>query len=453
MVDRLVWASVFFTAPFLLCCPVTSVVPGSLFFGHSIRIFNLSSPIITACIPFLCVDRVMAKLSAGQKRRQKELKRKKKKQVQVKKQQGYSVREGNPSGLPKLSERVIELADVLLKETDGSRGAIENTIGLMVMCWNIGTVNAEKADEMRATMAQMLCDLGTKDIDDEFESLLDVVITQRRCLYADDPRLIGEFQVNWDSFGDYRLQVMSLLLPEEDRFVLSSDTLSSGLSAMSKRKAEYLDNPVTEHEEQLENLIARGNDILNDGASVDGVNSSVMACEVWLEAWDMIKQLYIDETSIDQINNRLSVALGFWCDDIDMHLSNAARVDASFIERGIAFCREFCDFFPNDQPATHVNMRRTLAELQLMKGDVEQAEATFDALVKDLPDEGWGYIGWGDIYNPVYSSTSPVPADIDRAKQLYRTPILKELDSAGDARERLEELIAFEREAATTMDA
>ena len=135
---------------------------------------------------------------------------------------------------------MIELADVLLKETDGSRGAIENTIGLMVMCWNIGTVKAEKADEMRASMAQMLCDLGTKDIDDEFESLLDVVITQRRYLFADDPRLIGEFQVNWDSFGDYRLQVMSLLLPEEDRFVLSSDTLYSGLSAMAKRKAEYL---------------------------------------------------------------------------------------------------------------------------------------------------------------------------------------------------------------------
>ncbi len=389
----------------------------------------------------------MAKLSVGQKRRQKELKRKKKKQFQVKKQQGYFIREGNPSGLPKLSERVLELADELLKGTDGSRGAIENTIGLMVMCWNIGTVRADKADEMRATMAQALREMDAGDVDDEFESALDVIITKRRMLYGDDPRLIGEFQVNWDFSGDYSLQVLSMLLPVEERFVPDYKAMSSGLSDMSKRKAEFLDNPVTEHEEKLEKLIARGSDILNEGALVDGVDSSLVACEVWLEAWDMIKQLYVDESSIGEINNRLSVALGFWRDDIDMHLSNAARIDASFIERGITFCREFCEFFPNEHAATHLNMRRTVAELLLIKGDIEQAEATFDALVKDFPDEAWGYIGWGDIYNPVYSSTSPVPADIHKAKQLYRIPILKELAHADDARERLEELIAFEREA------
>lgn len=392
----------------------------------------------------------MAKLSAGQKRRQKELKRKKKQQL--KKQLGNVAYMGSAPSLPKLSERLIEFAGDILDNPHANQHFMENAIGFAVMCWNMGVVTAEKSREMRATAAQVLGeDVGY--LPEEIEDQIDLLVTKKRFLYKDDPRLIAEYSVNWGLGSQYHIQVKSLVLPDDERFVPSLENSSMGMSDKTRTALSVMETPLTEQEKQLEQMISDGFSFLRKKSTPDGKDSSVAACEVWLEAWGMIKTLYGHQSSLNDINNRLSFALNIWSDDIDMHLRNAAHDDASLIEKGIIFFQEFCDHFPDAHEVTHLNMRRTIAELQLMKGDIEQGEATFETLVNDLPDQAWGYIGWGDIYNPVYRSTFNVPVDTDRARRLYRIPIVRELEHASDARERLDELLAYERESATILDA
>ena len=96
-----------------------------------------------------------------------------------------------------------------------------------------------------------------------------------------------------------------------------------------------------------------------------------------------------------------------------------------------------------------------MAELQFRARAYEEGDATFTALVKDYPDSAWSYIGWGDIYNPTFSRThyGDVPADIERAKQLYQIPVDHKLEDADHARERLDQLLAFARDETATLDA
>ncbi|MGO0306028.1 hypothetical protein ACTL6P_05330 [Endozoicomonas acroporae] len=71
----------------------------------------------------------MAKLSAGQKRRQKELKRRKKKQVQLKKRQTVMDTDWSVPGLPKLSEQFIEFGEEMLDTPEADLKFIESTFG------------------------------------------------------------------------------------------------------------------------------------------------------------------------------------------------------------------------------------------------------------------------------------------------------------------------------------
>lgn len=395
----------------------------------------------------------MAKLSSGQKRREKELKRKKKKQLQVKKQQANIVYMGTADGLPKLSERLIEFAGGMLDDPDGNQGFMETAVGFVVMCWNVGAFTAEKASEMRVTMEQAL-EENTGKLPEDIEAQIDLLITKRRFLYSDDPRVIVEYKVNWGLTSQYHIQVMSIVLPEDERFVPSVENASLAMSAKTRDRVLAFDTPLTGQEENLEQLIDDGFACIR-AKTVAGVDSSVAACEVWLEAWGIIKALYDDRSALRDINNKLSAILYFWSTEMDMHLMNAALKEPSFEEKGITFLREFLEHFPTSDEGTHTSYRRAIAELQFRMGACEEGDATFEALTKDFPDYTWGYIDWGDIYNPTFprSFYRNTPADIDRAKRLYRIPIVRELEDADDARERLEELLAYEREASTILDA
>ncbi|WP_066015222.1 hypothetical protein [Endozoicomonas atrinae] len=393
----------------------------------------------------------MAKLSAGQKRRQKELKRKKKKQVQARKQQTSMVHMGTANGLPKLSSLIIEYAGDLLVGADNSRSYIEGLLGYLIMTWNIGAVKPEKANELRDILDAGMQEGGVTAPDEIIEQL-DFFITKRRMLFGDDPRIVLEHSISWNGMGEYNLQVVSTVLPLEDRFSMNMENATAGLSARLREKVDTFRTPLTEEEEEIERLIDRGYKLLESNRLKDDQNI-VDACDTWLIAWGLIKDRYGHLTSINDIEGMIGILIQNWSAEMDMNLHNAACIEPGYNEKGILFAREFCQQYPDSDKTYIVNFQRFIAEQLLQKGEMEAAEATFEALVTDLPDETWGYIGWGDVYNPVYKNTFNTPKDIDRAKQLYRIPIVRELRHADDARERLEELIAFEREAATTMDA
>lgn len=396
----------------------------------------------------------MAKLSTGQKRRQKELKRRKKKQLQVKKQQASMACTNSPSGLPKLSERLVEFAGSLLDGSQTGRNYIENTITMVAACWNMGAVAEEEALEMREGLSKALSEGLPDDELRDMEHHFDVLITARRFLYADDPRFIVSHDVTWTGPDDYYLQIASAILPEDERFSARLESAGAGLSKELREKIEEFQASLTEEEAELEALIDQGLALLHGKKTKTGVDESVAGCEVWLDAWEIIKVLYQDKTSLDAAGNMMELTLGMWCSEMDMHLLNAARAEPSFIEKGITFFREFLEHFPESSEYTHKAYRRASAELQFQMGAHEEGDATFAALVKDYPDSTWSYIGWGDIYNPTFSRalSDGVIADIDRAKKLYRIPIDRELEDADHASDRLDELLAYERKE-TTLEA
>lgn len=391
----------------------------------------------------------MAKLSTGQKRRQKELKRRKKKQLQAKKQQASTSLTFTdlPFGLPRMSETLAEFAGSLLDAPEQGSDYFENMLTIVTACWNIGTVTEDMAHEMRATFSESLLEWMPEAVD-EMERYLDILITARRIFYADDPRFITGHHLTWTGPGpdEYFLQVASICLPMEERF--SGGSAALGL-ASGKGMGRFRVPPLTDAEAQLKRLIKRGFKLLRDStAKTDEDNSVVMACETWLDAWEMIKNLYRDHSSLETIGLRMKFTLQSWSSDMDIHLSNAALAEPSLVEKGITFFREFLEYFPESEPDIHKSYRKAMALLQFRARAHEEGDATFAALVKDYPDSTWSYIGWGDVYNPTNLRTffGDVPADSERAKKIYQTPIDRELEDADHARERIDQLLAFERD-------
>ena len=398
----------------------------------------------------------MAKLTTGQKRRQKELKRRKKKQLQVKKQQASTSMTfmDLPSGLPKLSERLVEFAGTLLDGSQTGRNYIENIINMVAGCWNMGAVTEAMALEMREELSEGLRQLQPELLE-VMEPYFDRLIIARRVFYADDPRFIVSHDVTWMGPNDYYLQIASINLLKDARY--SGSLAGSGVSAEWRDKMKAYRAPsLTKEEIKLKQLIDQGFEVLRDNKTTTGFDKpEADACGIWLDAWEIIKELYQDKTSLDIIGSRMEFTLYSWSSKMDMHLLNAALAEPSFIEKGITFFREFLEHFHESEEGTHKAYRRAMAELQFRARTYEEGDATFSALVKDYPDSTWIYIGWGDIYNPILSRAhyGDVPADIKRARKLYRIPVDRELKYSDHARERLDQLLAFERDETATLEA
>jgi hypothetical protein len=80
------------------------------------------------------------------------------------------------------------------------------------------------------------------------------------------------------------------------------------------------------------------------------------------------------------------------------------------------------------------DLLRVLAEAHFHKGDAATAEELFRLLTSESPEWVWGYVGWGDLYNPVFNGASP-SANQDEALRLYRLG-LEHASSGKDILER-----------------
>ena len=78
------------------------------------------------------------------------------------------------------------------------------------------------------------------------------------------------------------------------------------------------------------------------------------------------------------------------------------------------------------------------AESYAALGDAETAEKLFKGLTKRFPDNVWGYIGWGDMYRD--SHNRKIPADYDKAEEIYRLGLARCKNEVDAINERLEDL-------------
>lgn len=194
--------------------------------------------------------------------------------------------------------------------------------------------------------------------------------------------------------------------------------------------------PQSPPRERLHDLVLQGEQMVRLG-------NRVAACDFWLEAWAIIRQLARPELRSAEALMRahgLTLAVSSWAVELAWELGNAAIDDpAAYDEQQLGFSREYLALFPDSDPDTVVNLLRAQGEALWRMGRRPEAEATYRTLVERLPDEGWGYIGWSDQYwwmRQKGASPEYVPGETI-LKQALTRPSLRD---RADVLERLAEL-------------
>lgn len=183
--------------------------------------------------------------------------------------------------------------------------------------------------------------------------------------------------------------------------------------------------------EQMDDLIEDGYDHLAD-------SDPVVTCDLWLKVWEALKYRFKPSfKSLDYLDSQYggSFFVSNFCQELEMELHNSGLKDSIYFEKRIQFCREFCDYFPEETELIH-NMKRAIAESYEKLHDYEKAESEFKRLVEEFPDNPWGYIGWGDMFFMGHVK------DYYRSQELYKKglEIAKDKSDIEIVQERLEDL-------------
>lgn len=147
-------------------------------------------------------------------------------------------------------------------------------------------------------------------------------------------------------------------------------------------------------EEELDDLIQEGYQLMAAG-------QRTAACDKWLEAWEMIKEMATPDMrtvmDFDAVYPMMQSVYN-WCGDLEMELGNAGINAPVYHEHRVRYVREFLARFPDADVNRHVMFRRAEAEALWQLGRQEEAEAVYQVLVSRFSNEGWAYIGWSDEY-------------------------------------------------------
>jgi len=170
-------------------------------------------------------------------------------------------------------------------------------------------------------------------------------------------------------------------------------------------------------------------------------NQSGEACKNWLEVWSRLKSKFTPDMKSIEDAERIFIGqqnLFNWCQDLEAELGNAAIDDSSFHGKRLEYCNEFITLFPETSGLILHNMKRAAAESYFGIGDPAKGDEAFSKLIEEYPENIWGYIGWGDMYlMSIYEANVP---NYDKAEQIYKMALGKNLKDKDDLLERLDEL-------------
>jgi len=188
-------------------------------------------------------------------------------------------------------------------------------------------------------------------------------------------------------------------------------------------------------EEQLDDLMQDGYELLREG-------QQAAACDRWLEAWEMIKQMATPQMrtveAFDDAYPSMLWSVFDWCSGLEIELHNAGIDDSTYHEHRLRYVREFLAQFSNVDAERYVQFTRAEGEALWNLGRRAEAEAAYEGLVERFPDQGWGYIGWSDHY---WLWGAPEPKEYERAKAILQRALARpDLRCRNDVLERLEGL-------------
>ena len=196
---------------------------------------------------------------------------------------------------------------------------------------------------------------------------------------------------------------------------------------------------LTPQEKQLDQLIQAGYDQFTPGLRKPG--QTVAACDHWLEAWELVKQMTTPamhtDKAFDAAHPHLTYPVGNWIGDLEMELHNAGIDDPVYFEHRLRFVHDYLVLFPDVDDDYCVNLRRAEGEALWLLDRRTEAETVYQALVEQLPDKAWGYIGWADQYTGGHGRS----LDRERAEALLKQALDRpRLDDRRSVLERLIDL-------------
>jgi len=145
----------------------------------------------------------------------------------------------------------------------------------------------------------------------------------------------------------------------------------------------------------------RLDDLMQEGYRLLEAHRTAAACDRWLEAWEIVKQLAAPTMrTTEAFDNAYPLfQLVFnWCQDLEMELGNAGIDNPAYHDHRLRYAREFLARFPDSDTSFWISFTRAEGEALWQLGRRAEADAVYAALVERFPTEAWGYIGWADQY-------------------------------------------------------
>ena len=141
---------------------------------------------------------------------------------------------------------------------------------------------------------------------------------------------------------------------------------------------------------------------INAGYDAMEPMNAIQACQEWLAAWELFKEMIPPNVrSLDELGQaapHLHEDYRNWQEELMFELWNAGIGNPAYHERRLEYIDEFLTRFPDENDIMQLNFGRGRGESLWALGRKDEAEAAFSNLVEQMPDQGWGYIGWSDEY-------------------------------------------------------
>ncbi len=177
-------------------------------------------------------------------------------------------------------------------------------------------------------------------------------------------------------------------------------------------------------------FISKIDEIINEGKNFEMEGNETLACDIWLNAWDLLKSK-IDKNvkSLETLDNMYSnqESIHDWCMNFEMILGNAGMKNPTFYNKRIKYCNEFIQLLPDSHKSIIEIMNIAVAESLFYIEKYDESEKEFESLSKKFPKSPWIYIRWGDLYY-LSINNNKYPKNIEKAKNLYNKALTMKID-------------------------
>lgn len=140
-------------------------------------------------------------------------------------------------------------------------------------------------------------------------------------------------------------------------------------------------------------------DLFDEGLSLNQGGDVIGGCDKWLEAWEIIKELFAEGYAKDIHDLDKKQKWGHYpfnyVQYLEMELHNAGIEDSSYHKKRIEYCKELLQWCGSDELLTS-NTKVALGEAYYFSGDETSGGRLFEEWAREDPDNGWCYAGWAD---------------------------------------------------------